>query len=166
MNISVRKAKNEDVFSILEIINYEILNSTVVYHYKPRTYEEQLNWFNKKLEDHMPVLVAEKDSLVIGFGTYGIFRPWEGYKFSLEHSIYINKDYRNLGIGRLIMAQLIALAKKKGYHTMIAGVDASNKKSIQFHEKFGFIEIGTFKEVGYKFNTWLDLVFMQLFLNK
>jgi len=164
MNISIRQAEEKDVPKILEIINYEILYSTVVYDYNKRTFEQQTKWFQQKQKNTMPVIVAVKENNVIGFGTYSIFRPWEAYKLSLEHSVYVDKDYRFQGIGKLLMSKLILLAKKEGYHTMIAGIDASNKKSIAFHENFGFKEIGVFKEVGYKFDKWLDLIFMQLFL--
>lgn len=166
MNITIRNAKTKDVNSILEIINHEILNSTVVYDYKERSYEQQLAWFEKKNQDEMPVIVAEKEGNVVGFGSFGIFRPWDAYRFSVEHSIYTHQDAQGMGIGKRIMAELIRLATEQGYHTMIAGVDASNKGSYEFHKKFGFQEIGTFKEVGYKFDQWLDLIFMQLFLKK
>ncbi|WP_067034268.1 GNAT family N-acetyltransferase [Allomuricauda sp. CP2A] len=166
MNLTIRKAEVKDVKAILEIINHEILHSTVVYDYQERTYAQQLAWFEKKLQDRMPVIVAEKDNEVVGFGTYGIFRPWDAYRFSVEHSIYTHHNFRGMGIGKLIMTELIKLAIEQGFHTMIAGVDASNKGSYGFHKKFGFQEIGTFKEVGYKFDRWLDLVFMQLFLDK
>ncbi len=163
---AIRSAEQKDVESILNIVNHEILHSTVVYDYKERTYEQQLAWFEKKLQDNMPVIVAEKEENVLGFGTFGIFRPWDAYRFSVEHSIYTHHNFRGMGIGTLIMTELIRLATEKGYHTMIAGVDASNKGSFEFHKKFGFQEIGTFKEVGYKFDCWLDLIFMQLFLQK
>ena len=166
MNVSIRQAKEKDISRILEILNHEISNSTVVYHYHERTFEQQFNWYKKKLEDKMPVIVAERENYVIGFGTYGIFRPWEAYKFSLEHSIYTDENFRGLGVGKLVMTELISLAKKEGYHSMIAGVDDTNKKSVEFHKNFNFKEIGTFKEVGFKFNKWLDLTFMQLFLNE
>ena len=166
MNIIIRTAKTEDVNSILDIINHEIVHSTVVYDYQERSYEQQLAWFQKKTQDNMPVIVAEKEGSVLGFGTFGIFRPWDAYRFSVEHSIYTHKDSRGMGIGKLIMTELIRLATEQGFHTMIAGVDNSNTGSYEFHKKFGFQEIGTFKEVGYKFDQWLDLIFMQLFLNK
>ncbi|MBO0321675.1 N-acetyltransferase [Muricauda sp. CAU 1633] len=164
--MTIRTAEIKDVNSILEIINHEILHSTVVYDYQERTYEQQLSWFEKKVKDKMPVIVAENEKKVVGFGTYGIFRPWDAYQFSVEHSIYTHHNYRGMGIGKHIMIELIRLATKQGFHTMIAGVDASNKGSFEFHKKFGFQEIGTFKEVGYKFDKWLDLIFMQLFLKK
>lgn len=166
METLIRHAIKKDVSAILDIVNYEIIHSTVLYDYKERTYDFQLRWFEKKAKDGLPAIIAEKENKIVGFGSYGIFRPWDAYQFSVEHSIYISKDKRGTGIGTLIMTELIHLAASAGYHTMIAGIDASNNRSVEFHRKFGFIEIGTFKEVGYKFNSWLDLVFMQLFLDK
>lgn len=166
MSIIIRPAKTKDVKVILDIINHEILHSTVVYDYQQRSYEQQRSWFEKKSQDNMPVLVAENEGKVVGFGTFGIFRPWDAYRFSVEHSIYTHHNSRGMGIGKLIMTELITLATEQGFHTMIAGVDASNRGSYEFHKKFGFQEIGTFKEVGYKFDKWLDLIFMQLFLKE
>ena len=164
MNITVREAKEEDVASILRIINYEISNSTVVYDYKERSLAFQLNWYKRKMEDGMPVIVAEHELEVIGFGTFGIFRPWEAYRFCIEHSIYVDKNTRGKGVGKQLLSELITLANQRGFHTMIAGVDATNEASIRFHKKFGFREVGRFKEVGFKFDKWLDLLFLQLFL--
>ena len=164
MEIVIRDAEERDVDKILEIINYEILNSTVVYDYKERTYDFQLNWLRQKKKDGMPVIVAESENGVIGFGTFGIFRPWAAYQYSVEHSIYVDKEYQANGIGKQLLTKLIVLAIENGFHTMIAGVDASNERSIEFHKKFGFKEIGTFKEVGFKFDKWLDLLFLQLLL--
>jgi len=162
--VLVRNAVIEDVKRILEIRNYEIENSTAIYDYTPKTYDFQLNWFMQKVADKMPVLVIEINKQVLAYGTYGIFRPWDGYQYSVEHSIYVDKNARNLGLGKLLLQKLIDQAKKEGYHTMLAGVDATNLSSINFHKRFGFIEVGTFKQVGHKFNTWLDLLFMQLML--
>ena len=162
--LSIRPAKLEDVPEILNIINYEIKNSTVVYDYEPRTLNQQTEWFYAKQEAKMPILVAEKDSAILGFGSFGIYRPWEAYKYSVEHSIYISSEFQGKGIGKSLMEELIILAKLKGYHTMIAGIDAENTGSYLFHKKFGFKEVGRFNEVGYKFNRWLDLIFMQLYL--
>lgn len=164
MEVIIREATIEDVSKILEIINFEILHTTVVYDYKERSYDQQLQWFLNKQKDNLPIIVAEKDNDVIGFGTFGIYRPWEAYKYAVEHSIYVDRNIRGVGTGKLLLTQLIAIAKEQGYHTMIAGIDAANDKSVTFHKKFGFKEVGTLKEVGYKFDTWLDLVFLQLIL--
>jgi len=160
MKVEIRQAEIKDINNILEIVNYEILNSTVLYDYEERTFEQQLKWFEKKQADKMPVIVAENKNGVIGFGTYGIFRPWAAYQFSVEHSIYVNNNSRGNGIGKRLLSRLIELAKEQEYHIMIAGIDGSNEGN----KKFGFKEIGTFKEVGFKFDKWLDLRFLQLFL--
>lgn len=162
--MKIRLATLKDIPEILEIINYEIENSTVVYDYTKRSLEKQLQWFAAKKESGMPVLVVEKENKILGFGTFGIYRPWDAYKFSVEHSIYVSNSSREIGVGKALMEELIFLAKKEGYHTMIAGIDAENKGSYLFHEKFGFKEVGRFNEVGYKFDRWLDLIFMQLHL--
>jgi len=166
MNIIIRQAIKEDILSILEIINFEIEHSTSVYDYKKESLENKIEWFEKKKKDKLPVLVAEQDNNILGYGTFGIFRPWDGYQFSIEHSIYIDKDSRAKGIGKEIMKELIQIAIKLKYHTMIAGIDANNAKSIQFHLNFGFLEVGRFNQIGFKFDKWLDLIFMQLFLKE
>ncbi len=165
MNFIIRQAKGTDINAILSIINYEILNTTAVYDYKERSLEEQKKWYEEKTANNMPILVAEINGTVVAYGTYGIFRPWEAYKFSVEHSVYVSKKEQGKGIGKQILKQLIITAKKQGFHTMIAGIDASNKKSIDFHKKFGFKEIGIVHEIGFKFGKWLDLSFLQLFIN-
>ena len=165
MKLEIRNAKYKDINTILEILNYQILNSTAVYDYSLKTLEQQQLWFEKKISNNMPVIVAEINESVVGFGSFDIFRPWEAYQFSVEHSIYVKEDQQGKGIGKKLLEQLINIAKKQKYNTMIAGIDASNKNSIEFHEKFGFVEVGTIKKVGYKFNKWLDLSFLQLMLN-
>ena len=165
MNLQIRSAIESDVSSILSIVNHEIEHSTAIYDYEPRTIEIQLEWFRKKKEEGMPVIVGVSDGKVIGFATYGIFRPKIAYRFSIEHSIYLAPEVRGMGAGKQLMNTLIDMARQKGFHTMIAGVDAANQTSYQFHKKLGFIEVARFREVGYKFDMWLDLVFMQLFLD-
>ncbi|MBC6999463.1 GNAT family N-acetyltransferase [Cytophaga sp. FL35] len=158
----IRSATEKDLSAILKIINHEILYTTSLYHYDPRTEEQQLQWFREKQENNFPIIVAEIENEVIGFGSYGTFRPWAAYRFSVEHSIYVHKDFQGQGVGKVLMVHLIELAKKEGYRTMLAGVDASNTASVAFHKKFGFKEVGIFKQVGYKFDKWLDLTFLQL----
>jgi L-amino acid N-acyltransferase len=162
----IREAQHKDLEIILNIMNDAILNTTSIYDYEIRTDEFVINWFNKKRLDDMPVLVFEINNQAVAYGSYGIFRAWDAYKFSVEHSIYVHKNFQGQGIGKQLLIALIDKAKKNGYHTMIAGIDAANQKSCGFHKKFGFFEVGRFKEVGYKFDRWLDLVFMQLMLNE
>ncbi|MDQ4141389.1 MAG: N-acetyltransferase family protein [Bacteroidota bacterium] len=159
-----REATETDLPGILDIMNEAIENTTAIYDYNPRSYEYVVDWYFKKKSENMPVFVCASEDQTIGYGTYGIFRSWDAYKFSVEHSIYVHKDYRGNGIGKVLMTHLINQAKKDGFHTMIAGIDALNVNSCKFHEQFGFFEVARFKEVGFKFNKWLDLVFMQLML--
>jgi len=159
--ISIRKATEADVPSILELVNYEILNTTVLYEYEPRSLEEQLQWFHQKMQDGWPIIVAEHENAVVGFGTFGKFRERVAYRFSVEHSVYVAHQHHGKGIGRALLTELVVSATNGGYHTMIAGIDSSNAGSVEFHRKLGFTEIGTFSEVGYKFDRWLDVTFMQ-----
>ena len=166
MGITIRSSTVQDVETILEIINYEIIHSTAIYDYTARSYEDQLQWYKDKEERQFPVIVAEYGGKVIGFGAYGSFRQKIAYRFSVEHSVYVHHQYQGMGAGRMLLEELIRLAKEQGFHTMIAGIDAANEGSCEFHRKLGFVETARMKEVGYKFNRWLDLVFMQLILHE
>src|SRR5690606_5550497 len=111
-------------------------------------------------------IVAVKDQKVLGYASFGIFRPWEAYELSIEHSLYVDKDARRQGVGELLMVEIMKIANRDGYHSLIAGIDASNEGSYEFHQKFEFVEVGRLNQVGYKFNRWLDLIFMQRFLDQ
>ena len=165
MKIIIRKASETDLKTILEIVNYSILNSTANYNYDMQTIEMQRDWFKNKVALDFPVIVAVENDNVVGFGTYGTFREKIGYQFTVEHSIYVSPTEIGKGIGKMLMIELISLARKQKIHTMIGGIDASNTYSIDFHKKFGFTECGIIREAGYKFDRWLDLQFMQLILN-
>lgn len=162
MEIILRPYRTKDTQSILDIINYNILNSTALYDYKIRTYEQQKTILDEKIYKNFPVIVAELDGVVVGFGMYSEFRFREAYKFTVEHSVYVNEDFHGKGIGKLLLEELIVLARKQKLHTMIAVIDSENQGSVEFHEKFGFTTVGVIKESGYKFERWLDSVFMQL----
>ena len=164
MKIAIRPYQSEDTQAILDIINYNILHSTALYDYNIRTYEQQKAILDDKLAKKFPVIVAEANGQVVGFGMYSEFRFREAYKFTVEHSVYVANDYHGKGIGNLLLAELITLAKVQKLHTMIAVIDAENQGSVSFHEKFGFKTVGIIKESGYKFNRWLHSVFMQLIL--
>ena len=165
MKIAIRPYQTQDTQAILDIINYNILHSTALYDYNIRTYEQQKAILDDKLAKNFPVIVAEANGQVVGFGMYSEFRFREAYKFTVEHSVYVANDYHGKGIGNLLLAELITLAKAQKLHTMIAVIDAENQGSVSFHEKFGFKTVGIIKESGYKFNRWLHSVFMQLILD-
>lgn len=164
MKIQIRPYQTEDTQAILDIINHTILHSTALYDYKIRSLEQQQNLLEEKISKNFPVIVAELNGQVVGFGMYSEFRFREAYKFTVEHSVYVNNDFHGKGIGKLLLQELIALARKQKLHTMIAVIDSENQSSVEFHEKFGFKTVGIIKESGFKFNRWLDSVFMQLIL--
>ena len=164
MEIKIRPYKVEDTKVILEIINYNILNSTALYDYKIRTLKNQIALLDEKLKKDFPVIVATQNEIVVGFGFYSEFRFREAYKFTVEHSVYAHPNCIGKGIGKLLLAQLIALAKNQNMHTMIGVIDSENTKSIEFHQQFGFEIVGTIKESGFKFNRWLHSVFVQKIL--
>lgn len=164
MEITIRNYHSADTSAILEIINYNILNSTALYDYHPRTLEQQTAIFDEKLKKGFPVIVAESDNEVVGFGFYSEFRFREAYKFTVEHSVYAHFNHTGKGIGKLLLAELIELAKAQKLHTMIGVIDAENTSSIAFHEKFGFKTVGIIKETGFKFDRWLHSVFVQKML--
>jgi L-amino acid N-acyltransferase len=164
MNPFIRPATEKDLHAILEIVNYNILNTASIYDYEPRTLEAQKSIFDEKIKSGFPLIVIEIDNEIAGFGTYGTFRFKEGYKFTVEHSVYVSVNHQGKGLGKLLLAKLIELAKKQKLHTMIAVIDSENQNSVEFHKQFGFKTVGTMKESAYKFNKWLDTVFMQLIL--
>ena len=164
MKIIQRPYQTEDTQAILDIINFNILNSTALYDYTIRSYEQQKAILDDKINKNFPVIVAECDGKVVGFGMYSEFRFKEAYKFTVEHSVYVSNEYNGKGIGKMLLAELIQIAKKQNLHTMIAVIDAENQSSVDFHKKFGFKTVGIIKESGYKFDRWLDSVFMQLIL--
>lgn len=164
MEIKVIPAAPAHLPEILDIVNYNVLNSTAVYDYATKTLEEMEAWYAEKVQHKWPVIVAVENDIVMGYGTYGTFRFKEGFKYTVEHSVYVSHEHIGKGVGKLLLAELIRLAKEQGYHVMVGGIDAENKGSITFHAKFGFTEAGLLKEVGYKFDRWLDVLFMQLIL--
>jgi phosphinothricin acetyltransferase len=133
MEIQIRPYQTKDAAEILEIINYNILNSTALYDYEPRTLENQIAIFQDKLDKGFPILVAISNKSVVGFGYYSEFRFREAYKFTVEHSVYAHPNHLGKGIGKLILDNLIHLAKAQKLHTMIGVIDSENQSS--FNEK-------------------------------
>jgi L-amino acid N-acyltransferase YncA len=165
MGITIRNYQKSDTVAILDIINYNILNATALYDYTIRSLAQQESILESKIQSGFPVIVAENNGEVVGFGMYSEFRFREAYKFTVEHSVYVNQTNQGLGIGKLLLTELIQLAKKQGLHTMIGVIDAENQNSIDFHHQFGFKTVGIIKESGFKFGRWLDSVFVQLILD-
>jgi L-amino acid N-acyltransferase len=152
--------------AILEIFNEAILNSTALYDYKPRARDSMSGWFKGKEDGGFPVIGAAGPlGQLLGFASYGIFRAWPAYKYSVEHSVYVHKDHRGKGIGSGLLQELIETAKEHQYHVMVGGIDVTNPTSIALHEKLGFVHAGTIRHTAFKFGTWRDLGFYQLLLD-
>jgi len=164
MGVTMRAAERADVPGILEIYNDAVLRTTASYDYEPSTLEARLDWFATKARHGFPVFVAEDESGVVGWSSFGPFRPWPGYRHTIEHSVYVAAPRRGQGIGAMLIPPLIARAREMGMRAMVAGIDATNAPSLRLHARFGFEQVAHFKEVGFKFDRWLDLVFMELLL--
>ena len=158
----IQEATEKDLPEILDIYNDAILNTTAIYDYKVHTLVDRQQWYEKKVLDGYPLFVFEENSKVVAFATFGPFRAWPAYKYTVEHSVYVHKDYRNKGIGTKLMREIIKTADERGFATLVAGIDAANESSIKMHEKMGFRFLGVIKKAGFKFGGWLDLAFYQL----
>ncbi|MFT5818907.1 MAG: L-amino acid N-acyltransferase YncA [Crocinitomix sp.] len=164
MPINIRPATLADLNTILVIFNHAIDHTTAVYSYDPYTPAMMVEWFEEKKENNLPVYVSTAGDEITGFVTYGKFRMRPAYQYTVEHSIYVHHNHRRKGIAKALMPFIIEIAKQNKIHTLIGGIDAENEGSILFHEQFGFNKVAHIKEAGYKFDRWLDLVFMQLIL--
>jgi L-amino acid N-acyltransferase YncA len=151
--------------AILAIFNEAIANSTALYDYKLRTDADMQNWFDaKELRNH-PVICAENESgELMGFASYGQFRERPAYKYTVEHSVYVDARFRGQGVGRRLLEAIIEAAENQDYHVLVGGIDASNAVSIKLHESLGFTSCGIVRQAGFKFGRWLDLAFYQLIL--
>ena len=151
--------------AILAILNEAIVNSTALYDYQPRPATSMPGWFRAKAEGRYPVIGLEgDDGELLGFASYGGFRAWPAYKYSVEHSVYVHSAHRKQGLGLRLMQELIVAARHQGYHTLIGGIDVDNRASIALHARLGFVHAGTIRQAGFKFGRWLDLAFYQLLL--
>lgn len=150
--------------TILEIFNHTIAHSTALYEYQPRTLNFMQQWFSAKRAGNFPVLGLEQECKLLGFASYGSFRPHPAYKYSVEHSIYVHPEQRGQGLGRHLLQALIQEAEAQNYHLLIGGIDAQNAASIALHASLGFVHAGTIQQAGFKFGRWLDLAFYQLIL--
>jgi L-amino acid N-acyltransferase len=162
----ISDAALEDLPGVLAIFNDVIAHTTAVYREQPVTLEERASWRKSRLEQGFPVLVAKDDSGVLGFASFGEFRAWPCYRNTVEHTVHVRADARGQGIGRSLLEALLPLAQHLGKHVMVAGIDADNAVSRRLHEQLGFQEVGRFREVGRKFDRWLDLVFLQRLLER
>lgn len=152
--------------AILDIFNDAIATSTALYDYQPRTLASMAPWFAAKDQGHFPVIgLEDANGQLLAFGSYGTFRAWQAYKYTVEHSVYVHKDHRGQGLGLQVMEALIDAARQREMHAMVGAIDASNGGSIALHRRLGFQHVGTLPQVGFKFGRWLDLALYQLLLD-
>lgn len=163
----IRAAVESDAEIIAEIYNDAVLNTTAIWNENRIDVANRIAWINSRQQAGFPVIVATaKDDTVLGYASYGDWRPWDGYRHTVEHSVYVHKDVRGKGAGAALMQGLIQLAREAGKHVMVAAIESENAASIALHKKLGFIESGRMTEVGTKFGRWLDLTFLQLRLDE
>ncbi|MGC6386213.1 N-acetyltransferase family protein [Ewingella sp. S1.OA.A_B6] len=163
----IRSATESDAKTIAEIYNDAVLNTTAIWNDKMVDVFNRITWMRDRQDAGFPVIVAtdEKDA-VLGYASYGDWRTWDGYRHTIEHSVYVHKNSRGNGAGAALMRELIRLAAAQEKHVMVAGIESENAVSIALHKKLGFSEAGRMSEVGTKFGRWLDLTFMQLCLDE
>lgn len=163
--MKIRLAREADLDAILPIYNDAVLNTTAVFDYRAHTLDMRREWFRAKQDAQLPVFVAIENDRVLGFSTYGPFRPWPAYKYSVELSVYVDKDARGQGIGTALVRAVVDEAHLRELHVVMAGITADNEISLRLHERLGFREVAHIPQVGYKFGKWLDLKLLQLLLD-
>ncbi|MFB7509071.1 GNAT family N-acetyltransferase [Streptomyces broussonetiae] len=159
--VKVRRARPADVAAVRAIRNHAIEHSTALWTGTPQSPDEAAGWLAGHLE-RGSAFVAEADGEVAGFAVYGPWRALDGYRHTVEDSVYVREGRHGLGIGSALLGALISAARESGHHVMIAGIEAENASSVRLHERFGFQHVGTVAEVGTKFGRWLDLTLMRL----
>ncbi|THD35216.1 MAG: N-acetyltransferase family protein [Sphingomonas sp.] len=165
MTPTIRDAVPADAAGILPMYNYAVRQTTAIFDTGESDLAGREAWLARRRDAGFPVLIAEVDGTIAGFASYGEFRAWDGYRFTVEHSIYVSPARHREGIGRALLAALIERARGAGKHAMIAGIEAGNAGSIALHSALGFREVGRMPQVAEKFGRWLDLVFLQLLLD-
>jgi L-amino acid N-acyltransferase len=161
---AIRLATENDVATINEIYNHYVHHSTCTYQLEPETLAARQAWFQAHSPDRYPVTVVEFDGQVVGWGALSKFRDRAAYDGTVEASVYIRHDCHRRGLGRAILVDLIARARKAGFHTLLGGASADQTASVKLQESLGFTHVARFREVGNKFGQWLDVVFLQLML--
>jgi L-amino acid N-acyltransferase YncA len=162
--IAVRDAADADLAAILAIYNDAVVNTTAIWNETLGDLEGRATVLADRRARDFPFLVADEGGEVVGYASFGDFRPFEGYRHTVEHSVYVRHDRRGQGVGRTLMPPLIERAQALGKHVMVGGIEAGNVASIRLHESLGFVVVGRLPEVGFKFGRWLDLLFMQKML--
>jgi L-amino acid N-acyltransferase len=158
----IRQAVDADLDAILAIHNDAILNSAAIWEDEPVDRSEREAWLAARTADGKPVFVAVDDGDVIGFASYAQWRSRCGYRHTVEDSVYLAASHRGRGIGRTLLVRLIEHARSAGHHVMLADIESGNTASVRLHESLGFVEAGRLRQIGRKFDRWLDLTILEL----
>ncbi|KRP58329.1 GNAT family N-acetyltransferase [Pseudomonas trivialis] len=161
----IRDAIESDLPAICAIYNDAVLNTTAIWNEQPVDLANRQAWFQVRQAQGYPILVSIENDEVTGYASFGDWRPFEGFRYSVEHSVYVRNDQRGKGLGPRLMEALIERARTCGKHVMVAAIESGNRASVRLHERLGFITTGQMPQVGIKFGRWLDLTFMQMALN-
>jgi L-amino acid N-acyltransferase YncA len=161
----IRAARPQDLPAILDIYNHEVRTGTALWMDRPVDLHNRQAWFETRVTQGHPVLVAvNAQDHVLGYGTYADWRLAEGFRHSVEHSLYVREEQRGQGLGLALLDALIAHARRADKHVMVAAIESRNAASIGLHRRRGFVCSGQMAQVGCKFGSWLDLTLMQLIL--
>ncbi|HEY4312249.1 MAG TPA: GNAT family N-acetyltransferase [Pirellulales bacterium] len=161
---ALRDASAGDLPAISEIYNYYVLHSTCTYQLEPETLADRQAWFGLHSAERYPVVVVEIDGALVGWGSLSKFHARAGYDGTVEASVYIAQGFHRRGLGRRMLEHLIERARQIGYHVLIGGASADQTASIALQESLGFTRVGQLREVGRKFDRWLDVVYLQVML--
>jgi phosphinothricin acetyltransferase len=159
----VRPASESDLAAINDIYNHYVLRSTCTYQEEPEPLEARRQWFHHHGDQH-PVIVAEVDRQVVGWGSLSAYHARSAYRYTVEDSVYVHHQQHGRGIGSLLLQELIVRARKTGHRAIIAAIDGEQAASVALHAKFHFDKVGHLKQVGFKCDRWLDVIYMQLSL--
>lgn len=158
----IRPARRDDCPGILAIYNEAVLRTTATYDYEPRTLEHRVEWLEAHQRDRYAVLVAESAAgEILGWSSLSRFHDRMGFRFTAEDSVYVAEAARGRGLGRRLLEPLLGAARERGLHAVLAAIDAENEPSRRLHERLGFVEVGCFREVGFKFGRWLDVAYLE-----
>ncbi|WP_333500423.1 GNAT family N-acetyltransferase [Kluyvera sp. CHPC 1.2972] len=163
--MSIRFATKEDCAAIAAIYNHAVVHTAAIWNDKTVDTDNRIAWFEARQLGHFPVLVSEENGSVTGYASYGDWRNFDGFRHTVEHSVYVHPEHQGKGLGNILLGALIEEARCRGKHVMVAGIEAQNHASLHLHEKHGFVTTGQMPQVGTKFGRWLDLTFMQLQLD-
>lgn len=162
----IRDAQDCDLLQVTAIYNHAVEQTTAIWNDQTVDLANRRAWLAGRYQAGYPVIVASSDQGdVLGYASFGDWRAFDGYRHTVEHSVYVRADSRGGGVGMALMKELIQRARSIGKHVMVAGIESTNAPSVALHEKLGFKRVGQLSEVGTKFGSWLDLTFMQLMLD-